>query len=150
MATKKGPLPVRNELIFAWKDEDGEVKTYRKLLKTPRGRWAMQALPKILGFTKVLADIQSSLAGLGEGDIGGQLTLVEKFFTPENIDLFPTILQLETDEERDLIETKLKPIDVLNAVSEAVQFFISESFDRTDVQTALKKSVGEGAKEAQS
>ena len=140
---------VRNKLVFAWADDDGNVKTYEKLLHRPKGKTAREALPKVLKFMKNIAAIQEQLDKAKQDDVIAQMGLVEQFFTEENEQLFPIILQLENQADQDAFG-ELNPVAVLDLVVQASEYIISESFNRPDVQVALKKSDGEGEKASQS
>jgi hypothetical protein len=134
---------VRNKLIFVWADDDGDVQTYEKLLHRPKGKTAREALPKVLKFMKNIASIQEQLDKAKQDDVVAQMGLVEQFFTEENEGLFPIILQLENQADQDAFD-ELNPVAVLDLVVKASEYIISESFNRPDVQVALKKSAGEG------
>lgn len=143
MAQKKQvEQKVLNKITWVWEGEDGEVHTYEKRLRPPKGRLARQMMPRVLRFMGEVADItegQKSIPGLT-----GQLGVIEKFWTDpayEN-ELFPFILQLETDEERRIVDEELTMVEIIQSITEAAQYLISESFQRKDVQEALKKSDG--------
>lgn len=150
MATKKKvaeEIKVVNKIVLAWVDEDGQTHEYIKRLKRPKGRFARIMLPRVLKFVSQLAEHESKLDDTT--DIFSQMELIEQFFTAENEELFPFVLQLDTDEEKRILEEELSPGETLRAVSEAAGYIISESFSRPEVEAALKKSDGEELKEVE-
>jgi hypothetical protein len=147
VATKKKETPeveVRNMVVLEWVDDDGEIQQYEKRLRRPKGRQARLTLPRIFAFLGKIAD----MAQTEETDsFSDQTKMMSEFFTQENEELFPIILQLETDEELEILEEKMAAIDVINAVTRAAEYTMSESLQRPEVQQALKKSDGDEPKE---
>ena len=142
MATKKETpvVEVRNLVVLEWVDDEGEPQRYEKHLRRPKGRKARLFLPKIFSFLGKIAD----MAQTEESDsFEDQTAMMSEFFTEENEELFPYILQLENEEELEILEERMAAIDVINAVTKAAEFTMSESLQRPEVEQALKKSDGD-------
>lgn len=136
-------LVVRNLVVlYYYDDETDERKEYEKRLRRPKGRAARIKLPTVIRFLSEIADLQAEIEASGDETISANARLLEEFFTEKNEDLFAYVLQLDTGEEQTILEN-MQAFDVLEVVIEAANYLIDASFNRPEVQQALKKSDGE-------
>src|SRR4030067_1899429 len=139
-------LEVRNKIVFTWVDDSREPHEYVKHLRRPKGRQARLNLPKITAFLGKIAELQERIEKQSKkgASVADNMAMIESFFTPENEQLFPFILQMETEDELRILNEELTAIEVIEAVSKAATYIVEESLNRSEVQQALKKLGGEG------
>lgn len=150
MATKKEPeVVVRNKIVMAAEREDEALVEFVRLLKRPKGRRAREMMPKVLKFMGKLSELQANMNSSNPLAIAD---FVEAIWGDPSFEreLLPFVLQMEGEEDVKKLTDEFMSLDIINAFSKAAQYLIEESFQRPEVQQALKKSDGEEPKAAQS
>ncbi len=117
------------------------------MLKPPQGRNARTKMPKVLSFMRRLEQLQKENVDKDSADQA--ISFMDFLWAESEFEesILPFALQMESLDDKKYLDEHGAPLEIVNAFMKAAQYLVEKSYEREDVQAAIKKSDNGGQAE---